>query len=95
MRKQKHPSLWAWGQRRGNPWTEDDKTCAMFLRHCGMSDKDIGAILHRSARSVEYKIGYLRQREYAVVHEAARPALARELGRLADSYLATTTAGHA
>lgn len=95
MRKQKHPTLWAWGSRRGRPWTSDDETCAKFLRHCGMTDEDIGEILNRSARSIEYKIGYERDREHVVIYQAARPALARELGRWADSYLATTTAGHA
>lgn len=94
-RTQKHPLLWDWGLRRGRPWHDDDETCARFLRHCGLTDSDIGQILKRSARSVEAKIGYQRDREYVVIYEAARSAAAREMGHMADSYLAIATAGHA
>lgn len=99
----KKAELWAnsewraahWGNRRGRPWAADDETCARFLRHCGLTDTDIGQILRRTARSVEAKIGYQREREYAVIYEAARSTAAHSLGHLADSYLTTATAGHA
>lgn len=99
----KKAELWAnpewraahWGNRRGRPWADDDEICARFLRHCGLTDADIGQILKRSARSVEAKIGYQRDREHVVIYEGARPAAAHELGCLADSFLAIATAGNA
>ena len=64
--------------RRGRPWSSDDVTCAEFLRHCGMSNEAIGKILHRSAGSVEGKIGYQRQRKYVVIYTPPARRLERQ-----------------
>ena len=81
---QKHPTKIKWGSRRGRPWTDDDVTCAQFLRHCGLADADIGEVLNRSAASVTGKIGYFTDMPYFKSHEAARPLAAKELGNHAD-----------
>jgi len=82
--------------RRGSPWNDEDLGCARFMRHCGMSDADIGRELGRSAASVAGKLGYIaKQQTYCVnagLYESARPAAARKLGQLADDYECRGTA---
>lgn len=63
----KHPTEYRWGSRRGKPWTDDEVVIARFLRFCGLDSEQIGAILGRSALSVDGKIGYqATERRYYV-----------------------------
>lgn len=57
--------------RRGKPWTTDDVICARFMRHCGMSDAQIGAVLKRSAASIAGKIGHQAKRTSCTVNACA------------------------
>lgn len=81
--------------RNGKLWTEDEVTCALFLRHIGFNDADIAATLGRTERSVGGKIGRARTTDQtacvnnsAALFEAARPRNAVLLGQRADDMLA-------
>ena len=80
--------------RRGRPWTEDDLICAKFLRHCGLSNEDIGKVLKRSKPSIDGKIGPSGKSCYhrATLFEDVRPAAARILGAIADDFQTVGTA---
>ena len=89
MRKQKHPILWNWGKRRGRVWTDSDVECARFLRHCDLTNKDIGEILKRSTASIDAKIGYVGQQPYVsstAFYESARAVIGRTWGDAADNF---------
>lgn len=81
--------------RPGKLWTEDEVICALFLRHIGLTDADIGAVLGRTAASVGGKIGRAPTTDKtrcvntnAALFEAARPHHAAILGQRADDMLA-------
>lgn len=84
------PTIDGWGKRRGKPWEDIDIQCALFLRHCGLTNDDIAAILRRSKQSIDGKIGYRGSGVYYSRFEAARRANARALGNAADSYIHQT-----
>ena len=75
-----------WGNRKGRPWTNSDVECANFLRHCGLTNTDIGSILNRSEASVTGKIGYVACRKYAKFYERLRPIIAKQIGAMADDF---------
>lgn len=83
--KLRHPTEWNWGRRRGKPWTCSDEECARFLRHCGLTDKDIAEILGRTVASVIGKIGYVGKQPYVKHYETLRPAMAKTWGDIADN----------
>lgn len=96
-RRQKHPTRWNWGQRRGRPWTTSDVECARFLRHCGLTDKDIGEVLKRTEAAIIAKIGYAGSQPYyanttTAFYESARPTIGRTWGNLADEFPCVGTA---
>ena len=64
-RKQRHPTKWNWGRRKGKPWTDSDVECARFLRRCGLGNAGIADALGRSEWAVIGKIGYVGHQPYA------------------------------
>lgn len=81
--------------RPGKLWTEDDVILALFLRHIGFTDADIGAVLNRTAASIGGKIGRAPTTDNtrcvntnAAMFEAVRPHHAVMLGQRADDMLA-------
>lgn len=87
------PTEYQWGARKGRAWAEDEEVCARFLRHCGLTNKDIGQILHRSTASVDGKIGYRAGGEqYARFFQDNRHVIAKQFGEMADNYETRGTA---
>lgn len=59
MRKQKHPTRWIWGRRRGRPWTDAEIERALTLRKLGATDEVIADVLNRTPAAIYGKIGYV------------------------------------
>lgn len=89
MERRRNRKPIGWGRKRGKPWTESDVECALFLRHCGLTNKDIGRVLKRSTPSIDGKIGYVGHQPYgnttATFYERARPIIGKTWGDIADN----------
>lgn len=88
-KKRKPISQWNWGKRTGRPWTDSDIESALFLRHCGLTNADIGQALNRSTQAINLKIGYVPTiRQGAVKYDVERAVHAQLMGRMIDRVVA-------